>query len=82
MAGPLQQVAIWVAQTAISYGSTALTAVAVAASLITTFATISALGGGASTPKASDGQQTLNQPVPHRRRVYGKALLGQGHQFG
>lgn len=79
MADPISQIAIWVAQTALTYGATygssALFAVAVAATVVATASAISMLGGQ-SGPKASDGQQTLQQPVPHRRRVYGKALLG------
>lgn len=95
MADPISAAAVWVASNlaivAGNAGATAFFQAAVyavayaatyAAAIAATSAFGSALAGGQKSPAASEGQLTLQQPIPHRRRIYGKALLGQGVQFG
>lgn len=89
MADPISAAAAWVASNlaivaanagATSFLTSAIYVAAYAATYAAAIAATSAIGsslaGGPQSPAASEGQLTLQQPIPHRRRVYGKAMLG------
>lgn len=58
----------------ITYASIIATAVLIATSVAINYAMM-------QTPKPTDGQQTLQQPTPFRRRIYGRAKVGGFHAF-
>jgi hypothetical protein len=94
MADPISQAAIWVANTVAGWAtaagaSTAVASAVYAVAYVATYAVAiaatsaigGALGSGQKSPTASEGQLTLQQPLPYRRRVYGTAALGGVYVF-
>lgn len=71
-----QAVAQWIATALINVGVPTLAANAIAYAVVAvgSYAISDALTPNAPGPSA--GQQSIQQPIPYRRRVYGRAKLG------
>lgn len=75
--------AAWVTSALVSLGvnATAASVIAYAAVAAGSYAISDALAPKVDSPKATDGQLSVQQPVPFRRRVYGRAKVGGFYIF-